>query len=118
MLRRSALAVLPSHSENYSMGVVGALACDTPVLATTGTPWSDFPKERCGWWVAPDPRAIAATIVEALGLSGRQLDEMGERGRAFVEREHAMASVTRRMVDCYCWALAVSLRRACLNGGR
>lgn len=95
------VVVLPSHSENYGMVVAEALACGTPVITTTGTPWSEVRASNCGWWVPPTAAGIASALREALALSpGRRL-EMGERGRRLVEERHSSSAAAARMEEMY-----------------
>ena len=105
LLRSAAVVVLPSRSENYGMVVAEALACGTPVITTTGTPWHALPAERCGWVVEPEVAALAGALDAALRCSGDELAAMGARGRAFVVREHSLGAAVGRMVAAYEWIL-------------
>ncbi|MBZ5589446.1 MAG: glycosyltransferase [Acidobacteriia bacterium] len=105
LLRSAAVVVLPSRSENYGMVVAEALACGTPVITTTGTPWHALPAERCGWVVEPEVAALAGALDAALRCSGDELAAMGARGRAFVVREHSLGAAVGRMVAAYEWVL-------------
>ncbi len=104
LLATADVVVLPSRTENYGMVVPEALACRTPVVTTTGTPWCALETERCGWWVEAGPAALARALVEALSLDNDTRQAAGERGRAFVEREHSVTAAAGRMVAAYQWA--------------
>jgi glycosyltransferase involved in cell wall biosynthesis len=42
---------LPSHNENFGNVYLESLACGTPIVASTHTPWKDALKYNCGLWV-------------------------------------------------------------------
>lgn len=105
LLRGVRALVLPSRSENYGLVVAEALACGTPVVATTGTPWSALASERCGWHVEPSPTDLAQGLAELLEASDEAIEAMGLRGRAFVEREHSLSATATRMLAAYAWVL-------------
>lgn len=104
-LGHARLAVLPSHSENFGMSVAESLAAARPVIASTGTPWQGLVGERCGWWVDNDPASLAAAIRAAISLPPEELAAMGERGRAWMERDFGWTGVGARMKELYAWRL-------------
>ncbi len=95
------LMILPTHSENFGNVVAESLMVGTPVITTTGTPWSDFVTHRCGWWVEPTVECIAAALREACGTRSDMLWEMGQRGRLWAERGFAWDGIAARMIAAY-----------------
>lgn len=93
--------VLPSFSENFGIVVAEALAAGTPVITTTGTPWSGLPRNSCGWWVAPDVASLADALADALSRSRDELQVMGRRGREWVGAEYSWELIGQRMRDAY-----------------
>lgn len=104
--RNADLLVLPSHSENFGMVVAEALAHGCPVIASKGTPWGGLQHEACGWWVEHDVETLAATMDAAMRLTRTQLQDMGERGRAWMQRDFSWGAVAERMEAAYGWLLA------------
>jgi glycosyltransferase involved in cell wall biosynthesis len=101
LLASAWLLVLPSYSENYGMAVAEALACATPVLTTTETPWREVEGEGCGWVVAPRADSLAFALNEALSLPAETHRAMRVRARAFVARAHSLESAVTRMEHTY-----------------
>jgi len=50
-LANADIFVLPSHNENFGNVYVESLASGTPIVASTGTPWSEVIDYDCGEWV-------------------------------------------------------------------
>jgi len=92
------LTVVPSHTENFAMVVAESLAHGVPVLASRGTPWARVEEVGCGLWVDNDPESLARAVEQ---MSRMPLREMGERGRAWMEREFAWPQVAERMIGLY-----------------
>lgn len=101
LLSSAWLMALPSYSENYGMVVAEALACETPVLTTTGMPWTEVEREGCGWVIAPEAAALAQALHEGLGLVPDEHEVMRARARAFVARSHSLESTVIRMEEAY-----------------
>ena len=101
LLARGALFVLPTESENFGNVIAEALAVGLPVITTTGTPGAGLHEHRCGWWVAPTQQSIEVALREALSLPPRLLEEMGTRGRAWVQARFSWDAVAQTMVDGY-----------------
>lgn len=102
----SDLFVFPTHSENFGMVVAEALAHGCPVIASRGTPWEGLEQEACGWWVEHDVETLAATMDAAMCLPRTQLQAMGERGRAWMQRDFSWEAVAERMEAAYDWLLS------------
>ena len=98
VFRRADLCVVPSHTENFAIVVAEALARAVPVIASRGTPWPDVEKHGCGLWVDNSAASLVAAVTQ---LHTAPLREMGERGRAWMEREFSWESIGARMLALY-----------------
>lgn len=99
------LFVLPTRGENFGVVVAEALAAGTPVLTTTAAPWQGLLTHRAGWWCPPEPEALTATLKQALALPQLALEEMGDRGRAWMQSEHGWDEIGARLICAYEWIL-------------
>ena len=97
------LYVLPSHSENFGVSVAEALSYAVPSIVTTGAPWGGLETHGCGWWVDPQVEPLSHCLRNALGLSDAELQEMGRKGRAWMERDFSWDRVGRQMSATYEW---------------
>jgi len=98
LLRRADVFVLPSYSESFGIVVPEALACGTPVVTTTGTPWRRLETVGAGRWVAPTKPELAAALLELLDMTPSQRDVMGRRGRTLIAAEHSWDEIAVRFV--------------------
>ena len=101
LYRQSDVFVLPTYSENFGIAVAEALACGTPVITTTGTPWHELAECGCGWWVEAGCRPLAGALADFLSLEDRQLESMGRRGRQLVEERYSSRRMAESLVDFY-----------------
>lgn len=105
LLADADLFVLPSHSENFGVAIAEALAAGTPVITTTGTPWSMLPASGAGWWVPPDVVSVAAAVRDATRLPHADLREMGDRGRQLARSRCDWSAIAPMVQDAYRWLL-------------
>ena len=98
LFAHSDVAVVPSHVENFGIVVAESLAHALPVIATKGTPWIGLETNRCGLWVDNNPESLATAIRKIPTLP---LQEMGQRGREWMEREFSWKSVSGEMLGVY-----------------
>jgi glycosyltransferase involved in cell wall biosynthesis len=111
LFRRAGVFALPSHSENFGIAVVEAMANGVPVIVSPGVNLApDIESHGAGWVV---PRDVARWQ-QALQHAMRDDDEIGRRGqhaRALAERfrwsavggrlaalyDHTLTTVTNRV---------------------
>ncbi len=101
--READLFVLPSYSENFGMSVAEALAEGTPAIVTKGAPWKGLTTHGAGWWIDIGVDSLEVCLREALQCSPNNLQEMGLRGRNWMEAEYSWAHVGRLMAQTYRW---------------
>ena len=65
-LANADLFVLPSHNENFGNVYVESLASGTPIVASTGTPWSEVIKYECGDWITNSVEETSKSILKML----------------------------------------------------
>ena len=97
--------VLPSHTENFGITVAEALACGTPTIASQGTPWEGLEIEKCGKWVPIGVNPLAEALRELTSLTDDERAAMGERGRAWIQRDFSWDGIGAKMKAAYAWLL-------------
>lgn len=108
------LFVLPTHSENFGLVVGEALAHSRPVITTREAPWAGLETERCGWWIEDSLAALSAALDEAMSLDSADLQAMGARGRAWMERDFGWDGIAQKMSDVYLWLLGRGAQPGCV----
>lgn len=103
LYRGAGLFVLPTHSENFAMTVAESLAAGTPVLVSKGAPWGAVEREGCGWWIGIGEEPLARALDRSLALPASELAAMGQRGRAWMERDFSWDAIGGRMTSVYDW---------------
>lgn len=114
MYQKADLFVLPSYSENFGMTVAESLANGTPVITTNKTPWLDLGKYECGWCIPIGVETLTATLENALKKTPSELDLMGRRGRAWMQKEFSWDSIAKEMIATYQWILTKKNKPKCI----
>ena len=101
LLKRAAVVVLPSISENFGNVILEAMARGRPVLVTPEVGLSHLVEETGAGVVVPNkPEVIGSSLARMLASPG-ELEAMGDRGRRLVENQFSWKSIAARMVDVY-----------------
>lgn len=114
LYRSADVFVLPTFTENFGLVVAEALACGVPVITTKGAPWQGLHTHRCGWWIDIGVEPLAAALREAMNLPPDTLRDMGQRGRAYVERDFGWPGIAEQMLSVYRWVLGQGERPECV----
>lgn len=101
LLADAYFTLMPSHTENFGNVVLESLAQNTPVLASTGTPWSELEQVRVGMWVENSPASLAASIDKMLSIPEEEYEAMRSRSRTFVEERYDIERNYHHWIDLY-----------------
>ena len=115
LFQEAELFVLPTLNENFAMTVAESLAATTPVISTKGAPWAGLETNGCGWWIDHGPEALAATLRQAMSLTVEERRVMGERGRAWMERDFTWQGVADQMAQVYRWLVTGGELPSCVK---
>lgn len=106
LYRTADLFVLPTHTENFGIVVVEALAHGVPVITTRGAPWAELETQRCGWWIEIGEEPLVKALQEAMAMTDEGRHEMGARGRALAQR-YEWVGIARQLHAAYRWLLGL-----------
>jgi glycosyltransferase involved in cell wall biosynthesis len=109
------LFILPTLDDNFAMTVAEALAHGTPVISTKGAPWEDLEKRGCGWWIDHGVLALTSALNHVMSIDRQRLVEMGQAGRAWMERDFSWNSVARSMDSVYRWLAGSAPQPSCVT---
>ena len=96
---------VPSDFENFGMIITEALSVETPVVASTGTPWKDLNENQCGWWCGCSSEEIAEIMKLLLNMPDDKIKFMGENGRKLVIERYSPLTIAGQMRDLYNYIL-------------
>ena len=102
LYRRAALVVVPSRYEGFGLPAVEAMACGTPVVATSAGALPEVMRVGGGGLLVPrdDPEALAKAIATLLDQAETRR-AMGARARPLIEATFSWPRVAERTARIY-----------------
>lgn len=105
LMAESSIYVLPTHSENFGITVAEALACETPVITTTGAPWKGIENNNCGLWIKLSVENLTQSLTKMMMFPEAKLIEMGKNGREWISKDFSWDELADKTIATYNWLL-------------
>lgn len=105
LLSESSIYILPTHTENFGISVGEALACGTPVITTTGAPWSGLVDNECGLWIELSVDNLTQALENMMSRPMDELARMGQNGREWMKRDFSWDEIASKTIKSYEWLL-------------
>jgi glycosyltransferase involved in cell wall biosynthesis len=83
-------SIMPSHTENFGIVVMEAMAQGTPAVASTGTPWQILEERQAGYWVDNSPATLQKTVEEIIQLSPDRMAELSANALKLAREEFSI----------------------------
>ncbi|MEM7725294.1 MAG: glycosyltransferase [Cyanobacteria bacterium P01_A01_bin.45] len=100
-IQGSDLFALTSHSENFGVAVLEALAVGLPVLVTPGVALASVVQENKLGYVASLDISAITSIIENYLINPQEAKEMGTRARQLIIEQYTWNSIAKRLIQVY-----------------
>lgn len=101
LLANAYFLILPSHSENFGNVVLEAMVHGTPVITSTGTPWSIVETNKCGFWVENSIKKLHNVINYVIQLDDNIYKEYRKNAKSLVETQFNVSTKIDTWVQFY-----------------
>jgi glycosyltransferase involved in cell wall biosynthesis len=99
LLHSADLFVLPSYSEGFSMGLLEAMACKVPVVATQSCNFPDVTVRQAGWECESTRESVCGTLNEALREDDLARQQRGSNGYRLVKERYAWPAIVSTILQ-------------------
>jgi len=105
LLHSADLFVLPSYSEGFSMGILEAMACGLPVVATRACNFPEISQTEAGWECDATAESLTKVLQTALLCSDSERQSRGAKGQQLIQSRYTWPTVIKTLqkaCDTYC----------------
>jgi len=100
ILRQSSAFALMSYSEGFSMAILEALTCSTPIIISPACHFPEAIDAGAGVLAEPEAKPVSKAISKLLG-DQELCNSMGAAGRRLIEERYTIQRVARLMAKTY-----------------
>ena len=100
-LQGADIFALTSHSENFGIAAIEALAAGTPVLITDGVAIAPMVKEQAIGYVTKLEAEAIASIIQEFFDHPDIAKQKGDRATLYIAEHYSWAKITRRLMAVY-----------------
>jgi glycosyltransferase involved in cell wall biosynthesis len=75
------------------------MACEKPLIITTGCNFPEVEKENTGWICEADHDSLETALNRALNTNSNTLVSMGQSGRDLVKRKYTWAKIASTIIE-------------------
>ena len=100
-LAKSYFSFMPSHTENFGLVVIEALAQGTPVIASKGSPWQVLNELNIGYWVENDAKSLSQAINQILLLRQEEYKNMSKNAHEYVTQHFDIYHNVDKWIEVY-----------------
>ncbi|MBE9029822.1 glycosyltransferase [filamentous cyanobacterium LEGE 11480] len=101
LLQGADLFALPSHSENFGIAVLEAMAAGLPTLITPAVGLSPIVQQQNLGWVVPQTQAAVEGALQAFLQEPQAARSMGERAVSIVQQQFTWTQVAQQLAQHY-----------------
>jgi len=98
LLYSADLFALPSYSEGLPVGLLEAMACELPVLATKECNLPDIGATGAGWLCETNVESIYASLDIALASTDSERKQRGANGKQLVQNRYSWPSIATEIL--------------------
>lgn len=99
LLHSADLFVLPSFSEGFSVGILEAMACKVPVLATDACNFPELQSHGGGWLCSPTQESLTKALETALRDLESESQDRGISARKLVEESYTWPAIVNTLAS-------------------
>ena len=101
LLAEAKFSFMPSHTENFGIVAMEAMAQATPVVASKGTPWEILEEHEAGFWTENDPVSLSKIIDQIIGMDQSEYEKYVNNAKRLATEEFNIYEKINEWIKTY-----------------